>query len=333
MSDAQAAAAALLEGWAGLSGHAAGDRLFRSVRLSGEAPLSFHLALRNGDGAPCLLATPDEAVTDVVQTFETGGLRLSRTANAGRAMLVLSLEAPERRDLFALVCADIVGAAVGTSTEADALAAAAGRLAAWRAFLRDRSAGLDRAGIVGLIGELLILGHLLDRGRPGLSAWRAPDDGLHDFALDGWALEVKTSLGTASRIRISNLDQMDGTGLARLFLAHVRLAEDGAGDDLPAVVTQVEARMTGERTRRDFRNALLRRGLGPDELDRSFGRPRVRVVKIDFRQVIEGFPCLTRFGVPAGVVEAGYDLDPRTLVPFAVDADAVIDSMTGNVDG
>lgn len=330
MSPGQREAGLLLEGWTGLLGFPAGDRLFRSRRLDGAGALAFHLAVRSPDDAPCLLAAPGDAIADAVQTFETGGLRLSRAAGQAGPMLVLSLEEPDRRDLFALICADVIDAASEGSDERHALTMLAGRLAAWRAFLRDRSGRLGRADMVGIMGELLVLDRVVEAGGAGLAAWRAPDDGLHDFACGSWAVEVKTSLSGGRSIRVSSLDQLDDAGLASLYLCHVRLVEDETGDDLAALVLAVEGRLPDDRSRRDFRNALLRRGLLAEDL--ATPTPTVRVLSIDAYRVSEGFPRLLRVQAAPGIVDASYEVEVRALAPFAVDPGALAAVFQGTAD-
>lgn len=168
---------------------------------------------------------------------------------------------------------------------------------------------------------------MLDRSPTAVSTWTSPDDGLHDFERDGRAIEVKTSLGAARRMRASSLDQFDEAGLGSLHVAHVRLMEDPDGDTVVDIARGLEQRLPSDRERRDFRNALLRRGLAPDTDERA--GPQVRELGIEFYQVDAGFPRLRRAEVPQGVVEATYDIEVRTLGSFLVDADGVLDGFLG----
>jgi hypothetical protein len=62
------------------------------------------------------------------------------------------------------------------------------------------------------MGELVVLRHLLRANPQLLSTWCSPDDGLHDFAGGGHAIEIKSTIGPAAGLRISNLDQLDASG-------------------------------------------------------------------------------------------------------------------------
>jgi hypothetical protein len=323
-------AAGLLEEWEALSSVAPGDRFFRTRRLTRPARIDLRAGLREIDAAPCLIAVASDG-SEQVATFETCGFRLSRSSDQAGPLLVLSLEEPSRRDLFAEICSDVVRSVIRSEEEGeqDLLRELGGRLAAWRAFLRDQGGGLTRHEVVGLIGELLILDRLLDRSPAALALWKSPNDGLHDFEQRGNALEVKTSLGGARRLHISTLDQLDVAGLGSLHLVHVRLVEQCGGESIIDIADRIEQRLGADRDRREFRNALLRRGLAPgaDEPE-----PRVRCLGLEAYIVRSGFPCLTRTDVPLGISEAVYDIDVRSLAAFLGHADAAFDAIGSGPD-
>lgn len=300
-----------------------GDRLLRTRRLARPVRLDLRAGLRETDGAPCLVVSPGPAGA-AIASFETGGLRLSRVADPGGLLLVLSLEEPARRDLFAAVCSDCLRAVMRGDDEAedDLLSVFAARLSAWRAFLRDQTGALSRSEMIGIIGELLLFSQLADIGADALDTWKAPDDGLHDFELAGGSIEVKTSLGGARRLHISTLDQLDDAGLASLHIAHVRLVESPDGETLADIVDRIETELSGERARGAFRNALLRRGLAPGT-NGDVG-PRVLLAGTDFYAVREGFPRLRRGELALSIAEATYQLEVSALAEFRADGAAVL---------
>ena len=194
-------------------------------------------------------------------------------------------------------------------------------LDAWRQFLRDRRDGLSRSETIGLIGELLVLERLLAAVPGVLPSWQSPDDGLHDFESNGHALEVKTGLGPSSSITISTLDQLDATGLRQLDLLHVRLVDAPGGRCLRDIVSAIDGMLPDDATRRAFENALLRRGLMPDD-DAARLTPRVQQRSIDAYSITDGFPRLIRANLPLAITEATYTLDVRAITAFAADATA-----------
>jgi len=294
--------------WQELARHTAQTRAYRTRRLSDQLQLNVHAAIRAADNAPCVII---EGVAPIEAHFEVGGMRLGVVRDERGPLLVLSLEDPDQADLFTTVCTDAISATEGSG---QALPVFLDRLDAWRRFLRERSSGLSRQETVGLIGELLVLVELLSLDRSAADFWEAPNDGLHDFSREGHALEVKASLGPSSQVRISTLDQLDTVDLRRLDLLHVRLIESPYGTTLGNIVSEIMAQLE-EASRRTFENALLRRGLMPDDIA-ARSSPRVELRAIEAYQVGEDFPRLNRANVPQAVNEAQYDLEVRALSNF-----------------
>lgn len=308
----------LTEAWDELAHTTPISREYRSKVLAGNFPLEISAGMRAADDAPCLLlSTPLTAEA----LFELGGIRLLTVPDSRGPLLVLSLEDTGRRDLFVKLCADLVEAAASDRTRP--LDSLLDRLDAWRQFLRDRQDGLSRSAIVGLIGELLVLERLLASDTKLLPSWEAPIDGLHDFQSRGHSLEVKTGLGPSPTITITRLDQLDTAGLRRLDLIQVKLIEapDGRtlGDIIAAIRTLVPSSIAL------FDNALLRRGLLPDD-DAARNTPRVQMRSMDCYAVTDGFPRLLRSGVPVAITDATYTLDVRALSAFSADTMAVLEA-------
>jgi hypothetical protein len=303
--------------WLELGTYPAQNRQYRTLRLLPDLRLDAYAALRAADDAPCLVI---EAQVQADDCFEASGLRLAPVRGERGPLTVLSLEDQDYLDLFTTVCADAVAAAASGAAPLEQFLA---RLGAWRRFLRERGKRLTREETIGILGELTILHRLMLCDENHLDTWQSPDDGLHDFLLGGHALEVKASLGVSPSLRISSLDQLDNSGLRRLDLIHVRLIEDPAGECLEQLIGRISVVALSEATRRKFGNALLRRGLTPDDTA-ARSDLRVRLHSIDAYQVRQDFPRLARGDVPLAVTEAMYALDLRSLSPFATGFDTTI---------
>jgi hypothetical protein len=314
----------LREAWRELALHAPCARRFRTRRLSSGLPLDAHAGLRAIDDAPCLVIDA-QAPPDAL--FEVGGMRLAHAAGDDRSLLVLSLEDPARADLFTTVCADAVQTAAGVQ-RTEALESFLARLDAWRRFLRERRTGLTQNETVGLMGELVVLRHLLLANPQLLSTWCSPNDGLHDFAGGGHAIEIKSTIGPAAGLRISNLDQLETSGLRRLDLLHVRMVEGPDGECLDDMIQSIAKLLLPEAARRSFENALLRRGLMPDDAT-ARSTPRALIRSLKAFPVDVSFPRLVRNSVPSAVIEAEYLLELRALDHLSVEADAVLSAFAG----
>lgn len=305
--------------WSELAARAPRARQFRTRRLSTELPLDAYGGLRAIDDALCLII---DAQAPPSALFEVAGMRLMHAVGDDGPMLVLSLEDPARQDLFATVCSDAIQAAAPLQ-RIDAVEAFLARLDAWRQFLRERRTGLTKNEIVGLLGELITLRRCLQLAPQSLQTWCSPDDGLHDFASGGHALEVKATLGPGASLRISNLDQLDNAGVRRLDLLHVRFAEASNGESLNDIILAIGNLLPTESARRWFENALLRRGLMPDDVA-ARSAPRALVQNLNGYSVIPGFPRLVRSTVPTAVMDAEYELELRAISQYVIDADAAI---------
>lgn len=309
---------ALNDAWNELARTAPVARQYRTKLISEEVPLDILAGMRATDNAPCLML---QTVIAPQALFELGGMRLTTVPDAEGTYIVLSLEDAARRDLFATICADVTAAAT-LADRPNARNQFLARLDAWRQFLRDRREGLSRSDTIGLIGELIVLEQLIGHAC-GLAVWTSPNDGLHDFLASGHALEVKTSLGPTPTITISRLDQLDTSGLARLDLLHVRLVELADGKSLADVIAAVTASLPDDASRRSFENALLRRGLMPDD-DAARTAPRFQFRSVDAYTVTEEFPRLIRTMLPAAITDATYSLDLRAVAAFSADAARVL---------
>jgi len=304
--------------WEKLARSDLGRREYRTVRLSSALTLDIHAAIRAADGAPCLIL---EMSVPVQAFFEVGGMRMMPLASDGRDSVLLVLEDFNQRALFITLCADIIAASDGDSSET-ALARLLERLEAWRAFLRERRSGLSRSEITGLFGELIILRRLISIEPRLAETWQAPVDGLHDFVNAGHALEIKSSLGTATRIGVSGLDQLDTSGLARLDIVQIRMAETREGESIGEIITDIEAGLPDQASRHAFLSALIRRGLEPG--DEARNRPRVHVVSARAFTVGEGFPRLTRQDVSVAIREVTYWIESSALEPYEQDLSSTL---------
>jgi len=301
--------------WSRLAASGVGQRRFVSIRVDDAGPLDVHAAIRSVDRSPCILFDlPDpNGVGDL--EFEVGGMRCARAATDGGQSIVLSLEDGARRDLFATLSADLIAHATDVPVEA-ALGSVLVRLDAWRLFLRSVAGGMRRREIVGLIGELRILRELAEEAGGLLSTWQAPDDGIHDFENRGHALEVKTTLGAGSRVMISRLDQLDDAGLERLHLVHVRLFETPEGETVQDIVDAIAAHLPDDQSRRLLENALLRRGLSPDDRRARTGLRTARQQTAAYA-VTEAFPRIIRSAVPPAIPEVSYAVELAGLAELA----------------
>jgi len=236
------------------------------------------------------------------------------------AWIALRRQSAGRLDLFAMMALDVLGA-IEQSREATnerLVEVFIARITAWQEFMRRGPDGvLSAEAEVGLAGELALLNMLLDASIPVavvFEAWQGPLGGLHDFAIGGGAIEVKTTVSPAGfPAKVGSLDQLDDSIVSPLFIAGVRLALDSLGSSLPGFVSALRERLSSDPTMLVNLNTLLLHSGYLDAVSDRYYR-RFAPAGTRFLRVAEGFPRLTRLNTPAEVRAARYELDLDLIV-------------------
>ena len=84
---------------------------------------------------------------------------------------------------------------------------------------------------LGLYGELFVLSHLIGSVGEGkaVASWRGPMQEEHDFGLDSFDIEVKTTLSEERSHRISSLTQLEPSPERDLWLVSLQITTYGVG--------------------------------------------------------------------------------------------------------
>lgn len=108
---------------------------------------------------------------------------------------------------------------------------------------------------IGLFGELLLLNHLIDRVGVGnaLDSWLGPSSEEHDFVLDKYHLEVKTTSSERRQHVIGSVNQLLRLGDTPLYLVSIQLTRSTAavGSTLPSLIAHTQAKVGGHVVRLD----------------------------------------------------------------------------------
>jgi len=144
--------------------------------------------------------------------------------------------------VFERLAADVHDRINGGEPAAEAMPNA---LSDWRDLFRGGSS-ISPESVLGLVGELTVLERLAEAVgiQTALDSWWGPDKHPHDFySASAQAIEVKTtrSLG-GNRISISNIAQLDPTGLDGLYLSVLRTKLDPTAPTLDERISGLLAR-------------------------------------------------------------------------------------------
>jgi hypothetical protein len=99
--------------------------------------------------------------------------------------------------------------------------------------LLDAKGGLSIEKQIGLFGELLVLEQMILAGGPSMvAAWTGPMGEAHDFRIQGYEFEVKTTTGSRRIHSINGLHQAVSSSGSSLSFLSIQLAKAGLGEGL-----------------------------------------------------------------------------------------------------
>jgi len=303
------------------------DREWRGIALAVSAPVQLIAGIREPDNRiALLLEAPISAAPRSTLRLRADGVSLAdqRRPDEGIYRLAITLEHEGLRDVFEVLAADVIDFIRPTHTAIKAMEEAAKRLETWQACLRSRKQALSREEQIGLMGEFTVLRMLANQigYRVAVESWGGPLDGIHDFSRVGIAIEVKTEMGGSKLLHISNLAQLESSGLDVLAIARVRFREGTDGKSISDTVRDLREEIGRTETSAisNFDDKLLRSGYL--DVDKDFYDP-LRFVLVEAYGILvrEDFPRLTPSSVPSGIVDGTYTIDERVVANFRIESE------------
>lgn len=227
---------------------------------------------------------------------------------------VLSREPAGSRELFERMALDVMRTVVSAqhAGERALFQIFLSRIRAWQNFMQrpeDGLLGLEEQ--IGLVGELVVLEHLLAALADPvatLESWQGPLDGVQDFVLGHGAVEVKaTTSAYGFPARISSLEQLDQTVRSPVIVAAVRLSMQAVGLTLPGWIDRLRTILGSGAARPLFENRMLQAGYfdgNRSGYQAAFDHITTRLLELG-----PEFPGLFRSAVPAAILRATYEID------------------------
>lgn len=290
---------------------------WRSISIAAIGTCSLRAGRSFPEKEEALLAGFATATVPAAEKLPEGqGFSVARVdlAQDGMTWLALTRKSEGSLELFSTMVADVVRAMniEGASDEHRLLRVFLGRMRAWQEFMRKGAQALSPETELGLIGELTLLGAIIDAGVPSaiaLESWVGPLDGVQDFEIGTGAMEVKTTLSnTGFLAKIGSLEQLDDSVRQPLFLAGVRLRQTETGRNLPDIVDATRHVIKDDaEAERLLNERLVAAGyfdVHADRYPRRFVHAGICVV-----EVAADFPRLTPGTVPSGIAQAMYEID------------------------
>lgn len=230
----------------------------------------------------------------------------------------LVLEKHSDREIFHVLCQDLMHGAAVAADDVACMQAVLARLAKWHKLLsRGALRLLADHEIRGLHAELLLLrDHAMPRyGAQAVEYWRGPTGFTQDFAVDHIVIEVKAHLaGSAPEVPISSIDQLwVQAGLLCLWVEHLAPSPD-SGESLPSIIRSIRAGINGNVAMLEmFESRLQDVGYLPLP---AYEDIRHSSIDTQMFAVVPGFPRLNPAQVPFGVVDVKYSVRLPQLAAF-----------------
>ena len=246
----------------------------------------------------------------------------TQKAEGGDITLLLELQQTESIDVFGTFVARVCEEMDSLSKPADAVRAVIALVERWKEFFAGNSELLSESRQTGLYGELYLIARLHAVGVPIdrlVKGWTGCKRTNQDFEFGDISIEVKSTTAVdATTVSITNIRQLDDTGLELLLLNRVLLdARQGYERTLPILIETLRTEIA-ERAPElvlDFEEKILLAKYRNEHAD-HYGNRSYTERALEFYEVREGFPRLLESGLPTGVTKASYEITLEHCTSF-----------------
>ena len=322
---------AIADIWTALERSTREERGWLTRRLNPNALVALYAAVAGQSGQIALLLEVD------AEYPAARGFSVRAIPQVGNAVRIeLALTAQSYRNIFAVLVDDVVSCVTGCSSESEAAAIFLSRLHIWQEFMRRYSPeGLSLSEQVGLVSELYVLNEfLLDHfsEMQAVSAWTGPLDGLHDFELGRFHIEVKGSAASPpTTFNVSHVAQLEPAEHQSLLLTYLAwsISSEGA-TTLPALVEGIRSKLSDRDSaaRMQFDELLINAGYL--DIHESIYRNSAFHKTLQYWfSVTEGFPRIRATDLQAGILDCSYIVDIAACQPFVVSEKQAFEMIAG----
>lgn len=309
------------------------------VRPSSRCELFLAVAKPENNRA-LLLEVPASAIPAKAEYPQSNGFRIETVpityGPTGDVRLVLSITDNRYLDIFSVLVSDIIDHVASQPDRQSSVKEFIARLIRWQNFLkRHAPEGLSEEAQQGLYGELWFFRNYMLLNMDSVSAasaWVGPRRANQDFQLDRCAVEVKTtSAGSHQLIQITNIRQLDDTGIEVLLLLHISLdIRLGGLQSLPELVYEIRTLLENQKVKAlsIFNECLIDAGY-LDIHENRYEELKYTIRNYDFFKVCQGFPRILESELLPGIGDVHYSVALASCIPFKVDETAALKYMTG----
>lgn len=287
-------------------------------RFSGDILPDIFVSIKSPEGFRCIAASLSNTKKLNLSLFSN--LRdisveiIPDDQNPNRNYLIFKLLNAEHRDIFSVLCEDLILSVAPLQSEEKILEELINRFEKWKSlFDKVSSHGLTPEEQRGLFGELFLLKKLLisfNQTSIVLSSWVGVDKQIRDFQYNNWGIEVKTTHGNNhQKIQISSERQLDARNLEHLFLFHLSMEPRlNSGETLNSMVDSIRLLLGSDFVSiNKFDNKLFEAGYFKNHRD-NYSDTGYFIRNETFYKVERDFPRIEENDIRNGVGDVKYSI-------------------------
>lgn len=255
----------------------------------------------------------------------TGNIRVSQWAEGPNIYWTcFELLADHAKQVFFVLCNNLVRSAVGCQSEDIAMAAIKNRFATWKKLFHNPSAEMTEELYKGLFGELFFLkNHLMSYHdcTVAVNAWSGPDRTAKDFCVGNIWFEIKTASTNAEAVKISSLTQLESDDAGHLVIVKTEKMSDEFDNgecSVEQLLTSVLNTINDESLKDELVKKVALYGYNLDTDPSQFHK--YKVTRMNFYRVDDNFPRITSAKVPySEIIRVAYELSISSIERYLED--------------
>lgn len=322
------------------------DNSFRSgilfKRYSSSVLPNVYVALRAPEKLRCVaIHITTENVPDVQVWNKFKDIKveiLPYDGNATKSWLLILLLNQQHKDVFSVLCEDLINQVAQITEEKILIKDLLNRLAKWQTlFEKLGQQGLTAEAQRGLYGELYFLRKFLNNSvskQYCINSWQVPSNTVQDFHYSDWAVEVKTTHGNNhQKIHISSERQLDESIVPVIYLFHLSLdVRNNFGETLNQIVEDIETILLNDVPEVSlFRLKLFE--VGYFEIHKSLYESAGYNIRQESIYKVEGtFPRITENEIRPGVGDVRYSIIVADCLTYATTETELFNRITASND-
>lgn len=242
-------------------------------------------------------------------------LLLNDSSFANTKLLIIELLHANNRDIFAILCENLVSTIIQLNNEQIIISTVINQLNKWKTLFDKRiSDGLSVEQQQGLFGELVFLHKCLLQQDMNplnvLKSWVGVDAALRDFQYSTWAIEVKTTAtNNPQRVIINGERQLDETLLENLFLFHCSVeVSNSNGETLNQKIANIRYLLKSNVLALNIFNSKLLEVGYFDTHSNKYENKSYKIRSENFYRIADKFPRIKENELRSGVSNVKYNI-------------------------